>query len=107
MQIFTNKNAFVRIIDNILSNACKYNTLESGYIKISLNEDILIIKDNAKGIKNTTRIFDRYFKENKRGIGIGLHIVKKLCTKLDIEVSLKSKYKVGTEFKFDLNNILY
>ena len=105
INIFTNKDAFIRIIDNVISNSCKYSSKNNPYVKIIFNNNKLIIKDNGKGIKNTTKIFDRYFKENKRGIGIGLHIVKKLCEKLNIGVSLKSKFNEGTEFIFELANV--
>ena len=103
--IFTNKDAFIRIIDNVISNSCKYSSKINPYVMVNFINNKLIIKDNGKGIKSTSKIFDRYFKENKRGIGIGLHIVKKLCEKLNIGISLKSKENEGTEFIFDLGNI--
>ena len=105
INLFTNKDAFTRIIDNIISNSCKYSNLNNSFVKILVENNYLHIIDNGQGIKNTNKIFDRYFKENTRGIGIGLHIVKKLCEKLNIDVLLKSKYKEGTEFIFNLKNI--
>jgi len=103
--LFTNKDAFIRIIDNIISNSCKYSSLDNPYVQLIYTTNKLIIQDNGKGIKNTSKIFDRYFKENKRGIGIGLHIVKKLCEKLDIEIELVSQHNKGTKFIFNLGNI--
>jgi len=94
----TCKKEFTRIIDNILSNASKYNKT-GGFIDILYisKEHILIIKDNGKGIKNPKKVFNRFYKEHERGLGIGLHIVKKLCQKLGIKIYLKSKLDEGTE----------
>ena len=82
--IKSDKNAFGRIIYNLISNACKYNT-SNGYIKIYTEGNILSISNLSYGIKNSSKIFDRFYKEGERGLGIGLHIVEKLCTQLDIE----------------------
>jgi signal transduction histidine kinase len=104
--VITNKDAFVRIIDNLLSNAGKYNKT-NGTVKVFMHFNKLIIEDTGVGIKNPSKIFTRYYKEQDRGIGIGLHIVKKLCEKLNIAISLKSQYQVGTEFNFVLSKIVY
>ena len=95
--IRTNKKGLTRIIDNIIGNASKYN-IENGKVDISYQKEkkILTISDSGIGIKNPSKAFDRFYKENDRGVGIGLHIVKKLCNELNIEVSIESKVKVGT-----------
>jgi len=82
--VFSNKSAFSRIIYNLLSNACKYNTAD-GFIKIYMQDNNkLIIKNSSYGIKNPSKVFDRFYKESERGLGIGLHIVDKLCSELNI-----------------------
>jgi len=93
--LYYNKEAVIRIIDNLLSNAAKYNK-QNGKISIKYSENILVIKDEGIGIKNTTKVFNRFYKENQRGIGIGLHIVKKLCDELGIKIEIKSKIGLGT-----------
>lgn len=94
-----NKSALSRICDNIISNAAKYNK-KNGTIKISYNKKKkeLAIQDSGKGIKNPSKIFNRFYKEQERGIGIGLHIVKKLCDELKIGIDVKSEVGVGTTF---------
>ncbi len=92
-----NRDSFARIIDNILSNAAKYNK-ENGEVKIELKENSLIISDTGKGIKNPKKIFERFYKEQERGIGIGLHIVKKLCDEMDIKISVESEIDIGSRF---------
>jgi signal transduction histidine kinase len=101
----TNKDAIVRIIDNLLSNAGKYNK-SNGKVLIYLKDKSLYIEDTGKGIREPSRIFDRYYKEQDRGIGIGLHIVKKLCDELHIVVKVKSRSEEGTIFILDLHKLL-
>ncbi|MEA1880634.1 MAG: HAMP domain-containing sensor histidine kinase [Campylobacterota bacterium] len=101
----TNKDAFTRIMDNILSNAGKYN-IENGNVDITLKNNILFVQDTGKSIKNLKKIFDRYYKEQDRGIGIGLHIVKKLCDELIIPIKIQSKENEGTQVTLDLIDVI-
>ena len=101
----TNKDAFTRIIDNLLSNAGKYN-IANGNVNIVLQGTNLTISDTGKGIKKPQKVFDRYYKEQDRGIGIGLHIVKKLCDELLIPIYIKSKEDEGTKIGMDLAQII-
>jgi signal transduction histidine kinase len=103
-EICTNKDAFSRIVDNIISNSIKYNK-ENGYVYIHIKNNILEIRDTGDGIKNPNKVFKRFYKEHSRGIGIGLHIVKKLCDELNIKISVRSEYLKGTSFFLDLNKI--
>jgi len=96
-KIRTNKKAFGRIIDNLLSNASKYNK-HNGKVEIIYQNRQLIISDTGKGIKETKRVFQRFYKEQDRGIGVGLHIVKKLCDELKIGIELESQVGVGSRF---------
>ncbi len=103
LTIFTQKDLFLRIIDNLLSNACKYNK-KDGFVKISIEKNRIIIEDSGRGIKDSKRVFDRFYKESDRGIGIGLSIVKKLCEELDIKISLQSEPGVGTKVILDFTH---
>jgi len=103
--IETNKDAFTRILDNLLSNAGKYN-IENGSVNVVLQGSVLSIHDTGKGIKNPSKAFDRYYKEQDRGIGIGLHIVKKLCDELMIPVNIESKENEGTKVGLNLSNVI-
>ena len=91
----TNREAFIRIIDNLLSNASKYNR-DEGSVEVKLKNCTIYIKDSGIGIENVDKVFKRYYKENERGIGIGMHIVKKLCDELGIDISIESKINRGT-----------
>jgi len=95
--INSNEKALIRVINNIISNASKYNKAR-GDIDISYIESskTLKIADTGKGIANPNRVFERFYKEHDRGIGIGLHIVKKLCDELNIKISIESQLNIGT-----------
>jgi signal transduction histidine kinase len=105
IQLHANKDAFTRIIDNILSNAGKYNIV-NGTVILSLDQDVLSIKDSGIGIINPSKIFERFYKEQDRGIGIGMHIVKKLCDELSIKIKIESKEKNGTRVILDLSEVI-
>jgi len=99
--IHTNREAFIRVIDNLLTNAAKYNK-KDGLVTLTLQNKTLKIQDTGKGIQNPKRVFDRFYKEQARGIGIGLHIVHKLCEELQIPISLESQVNKGTTFSLNL-----
>lgn len=100
--IKSNKNGVERIIDNILTNACKYNK-KRGSVHITIEDKKVIIEDTGIGIKNINNIFQRYYKENDRGLGIGLNIVKKLCDILNIDINIKSELEKGTKVTLVFN----
>ncbi len=95
--VISNEKALIRIFDNIISNACKYNNEKNPKIIISYEKSFLIIKDNGKGVKYPKKIFERNYKESQQGYGIGMHIVYRLCDNLDIKLDINSKYNDGTE----------
>jgi len=96
--IKSNKNGVDRIIDNLLTNACKYNK-KNGHIYITVVKQKLIIEDTGVGIKDTKKVFQRYYKENTNGLGIGMSIVKQLCETLDIHIHIESKINKGTKIE--------
>ena len=105
VRIFTNRDAFKRIIDNLLSNAAKYNSVK-GSVELFMQDTdkTLCIKDSGKGIKEPSKVFDRFYKEQERGIGIGLHIVKKLSNELGMSITLESSVDKGSTFFLKLNS---
>jgi two-component system OmpR family sensor kinase len=97
----TSIDGLSRILDNLLSNACKYSSNEP-QITIQTTDNLLIIQDNGLGIQNSAKVFERFYKErNNSGLGLGLDIVKKLCKQLDIKISLQSSHN-GTTFELTL-----
>jgi signal transduction histidine kinase len=84
-----------RLIDNNLSNAIKYSQKHSTiYIKLYKTEDTycLSFASQAAAIKDTKKIFNKNYQENndsKRSLGLGLFMVKKICTKYNILYEVK------------------
>ena len=106
-RLFCYKDGLVRILDNILSNACKYNK-ENGEVMVSFNENyILEVTDTGVGIKKPRKIFKRFYKETSRGLGIGLNIVKKLSNEMNIGLCVKSQINIGTTFKLNLTKLIH
>ena len=100
-----------QILQNLISNAIKYNDKDQGLVKIvaSVNESELTIEviDNGPGIpeKFHERIFgmfqtlsyaDRF---GNKGTGIGLHTVKNLVLLLGGFITIESKEGEGSNFK--------
>ena len=100
-----NQEALRRIVDNLLSNSCKYSPKDAT-ISLYMKKSRLYIKDNGAGIKDTKKIFDRYYKENDRGIGIGMHIVKKLCDALHLPIMIESQLGEGTTIMIELDGVI-
>lgn len=96
--IKTSSDAMSRILDNLISNACKYNR-ENGNVVISVDKSALLIEDTGIGIKNPKKVFQRYYKESDRGIGLGLNIVKKLIDRLNYKITIESDKNRGTKIK--------
>lgn len=88
-----------KLIDNILSNAIKYNKI-AGFIKVNLDDNILSIEDSGKGIEkeNLKTLFERYsrFDKSVGGFGIGLNIVSLIAKEYNLKIDIKSQIDVGT-----------
>jgi two-component system OmpR family sensor kinase len=95
MQVRTNASALKQLLQNIISNACKYNRFD-GYVKIYSQGNILIIQDTGKGIKNPQKIFERNYS-GEHSSGIGLDIVKRLSNAMGIVIDVESNEK-GSKF---------
>ena len=96
------------MIDNNLSNAIKYSKNSSNiYVSLKKEENSikLIFKDEGIGIKDTSTIFERYYRGDKitGGFGIGLSIVKNICLKNSIKIDVESKENFGTTFIYTFN----
>lgn len=104
--VTTYKDALVRIFDNLLSNAAKYNRPDGTVrITIELENRRVKIKDSGKGIQKPQKIFERFYKEQERGLGIGLDIVKKFCDELRISIQVESSLDEGSVFSLDFNKV--
>jgi len=105
--IKTDYNGFCKLLDNLFSNAIKYNN-ENKTIEINYEENILSIFNTGVAIdpQNLKKVFDIYYQEDSSllGFGLGLNIVKEFCDNNKILVSIKAKSR-GTIVYLDLSKL--
>lgn len=104
--IYSDEKWIVFILSQIIENSIKYLDKNDKKIEIyakSFDQDIALhIKDNGCGISKSDlpRIFEKGFTGTNRkkssSTGMGLYLVKKLCNKLDLTISVDSKEKEYT-----------
>ncbi len=99
--LFASKTQISKLFDNLLSNAIKYNK-KGGKIFIELKANSLKISDSGCGIakENLEHIFKRYtrFNNDQGGFGIGLSLVKRICSENKIKISCTSNENEGSTF---------
>jgi len=110
-KVEANYSDLYRVFLNLIINAIESITT-SGSIVFSAKNDtsksqiIISIKDTGKGIsrQKLKNIFDEGFslKKHKSNSGLGLAIVKNIIEDYYGSIEVKSKLKVGTEFKITL-----
>ncbi|WP_418184643.1 sensor histidine kinase [Aliarcobacter vitoriensis] len=100
-----NKDDFIRLFNNLFSNAIKYNKID-GQIEVILKDRMLIVKDSGIGIDKTKikDIFKRYYRATNQsgGFGLGLNIVNMICKNYNIKIEVESDENQGTIFKLNL-----
>ena len=102
--IFIDGIKIARVIDNLISNAIKYNK-RGGTIHVTLRKDHFIVKDSGIGIETekVNDIFERYsrFNSSEGGFGIGLNIVKSIIEEYSLKISVSSILREGTTIRVD------
>jgi len=111
--IKANKSDIIKIIDNLVSNAIRYNN-ENGKIYITTavnnNELILNVKDTGIGIPESdlSKIYSEFYRtEDARkkvnyGTGLGLSLIKQLVENYNGSIEIQSKINVGSTFSIRL-----
>ncbi|MCM0604512.1 MAG: HAMP domain-containing histidine kinase [Xanthomonadaceae bacterium] len=96
---------FFQIIDNLLRNAIDAVDSRNGIVSVSYassDDSIQIsVKDNGTGISNDIqdKIFDLDFTTKQgKGTGLGLPIIKRICSSYGGKIELRSKLDEGSEF---------
>jgi two-component system phosphate regulon sensor histidine kinase PhoR len=102
-----------QVVVNLLDNAIKY-TPPGGHIDVHVSSRdsraILSVSDNGLGIpaEAMPRIFERFFRVDKArsrelgGAGLGLSIVKSICSAHNGRVEVESREGLGSCFTVDL-----
>jgi signal transduction histidine kinase len=99
-----------QVVVNLLDNAVKY-TPENGAIQLSVNavdgHALLEVADNGIGIAPDAlpHVFDRFYRVDQArsadagSAGLGLSIVKSICTAHGAEVDVQSTVRKGSCFR--------
>ena len=107
------RDAIYRVVYNLMDNATKF-TPEEGEIALSLYRQeqklYLAVRNTGKGIPEAEvgKIFERFYKtdksrgENKKGVGLGLYMVKNIIDAHGEDITVTSKEGEFAEFFFTL-----
>jgi len=112
-QSYADKDKIFRVLQNLVSNAIKYNK-DAGSVTIQLNNHknhlTVKVKDQGIGIQpeDLKRIFERFYRVEKSrsrengGIGLGLAIVKHILEGHQSKIAVSSTPGKGSVFSFEL-----
>ena len=99
---------FERVLRNLLANAIKYT--DRGKVEIDVTDQssllILTVSDTGRGIPehDRKRIFEEFYqienpeRDRTKGLGLGLAIVQRLVSLLEIKLELESQPGIGSKF---------
>jgi two-component system, OmpR family, phosphate regulon sensor histidine kinase PhoR len=111
LQVLGDERRLHQVLDNLISNAIKYNRPE-GWVRVSASRDdhhiIVRVSDSGIGIppEEEARIFDRFYRiqspetESVQGTGLGLSIVKSVIEKHKGRIWVDSTLGEGSTFTF-------
>lgn len=104
--ITTDRKAYERIVNNIVSNIIKHS--KASHLRMSVGcsggSIVISISDNGTGISEADlpHVFDRLYQcdsaRSDSGNGLGLAIAKELAAALKGELTVKSRQNNGTAF---------
>lgn len=111
--IYSDINLLERIFTNLVGNAIRYT--EHGGIQVSVEKPdqqkvMIKVSDTGIGIEKSEKekIFDEFYQLNnperdrRKGLGLGLSIVKRLCELLDLKLRVESELGEGACFSLML-----
>lgn len=111
--VFLDKSLLKHIVMNLVSNASKFSSEESGIEIQTSNQSehfILSVKDKGIGISKEDQkyLMERFFRGsnagNIQGTGLGLHIISKYAEMMGGHIQCKSQIEKGTEFIVTFNS---
>jgi signal transduction histidine kinase len=100
ISIYTDEYSFSTILNNLVSNAVKYSN-DEGAVEIKAHKEnrrlIIEIINTGPGIapEELESIFEKFYRssenQNIKGFGLGLPIVKRFCSLLNIDIDITSE----------------
>jgi signal transduction histidine kinase/DNA-binding NarL/FixJ family response regulator len=106
--VYTDPVLLERILGNLIANAIRYTERGSVEVVALPDQDAVLVEVRDTGIgipeRDQARVFDEFFqggnahRDRRTGLGLGLAIVRRLASILDVAVSLESAEGKGTCF---------
>ena len=115
--IYTDKNWFVYILDQLIGNAVKYSA-EDPVLKIwskrSETSLVLLVEDHGEGIQacDIRRIFEKGYTGSShhngkyKSTGMGLYMTARIVEKLGYRISAESEEGLYTRFRIEIPETL-
>jgi len=117
MEILVDRDILLRVLDNLLTNACKYT--KEGFVRLcvgmkhSHTEDdhfVFSVEDSGIGIEadQLEHLFEPFrqaehsMSRHYDGVGLGLAVCRKLIVLLNGQLKAESKPGIGSRFWFEI-----
>ncbi|PXY39317.1 hypothetical protein DMB65_18350 [Flavobacterium cheongpyeongense] len=112
--VYVDREKIETALFNLISNALKFTEKENGAVIVNLrrleNEVVISVIDNGEGVSDADKekIFNLFYQSNKnvrnnrKGFGIGLYLVKQFITQHHGKVSCRDHENGGSVFEIKL-----
>lgn len=103
-----NESLFCTAIDNLIRNGLKYNDSDNKYVKIFIENDLLILQDNGRGLtqdelEQLSAPYVRKEGQKESGSGLGLNICIAILNEHGFKLTCE-KNEIGTKMKIKIKN---
>ena len=110
LELFTARKVISIVLGNLIRNAVLYSN--EGRVLIRIKEHSVEINDTGIGMtdEQIKKVFQPYYraehgsKTKRKGYGVGLTIVKRLCSRFNWVVDVESEVNVGTNVTVIFNH---
>ncbi|MDQ6471579.1 two-component regulator propeller domain-containing protein [Flavobacterium sp. LHD-80] len=114
LMVYVDREKIEMALFNLISNALKFTEKENGKVAVNLrcteNEIIINVIDNGEGVVDADKdkIFNLFYqsgkniKNNRKGFGIGLYLVKQFIEQHHGKVSCRDNENGGSVFEMKL-----
>ena len=101
-----NESLFCTAIDNLIRNGLKYNDSDSKFVKIFMENELLILQDNGRGLTQEdfeylSQPYTRKENQKESGSGLGLNICIAILNEHGFKITCE-KNDIGTKMKIKL-----
>lgn len=101
-----NESLFCTAIDNLIRNGLKYNDSDSKFVKIFMENELLILQDNGRGLTQEdfeylSQPYTRKENQKESGTGLGLNICIAILNEHGFKITCE-KNDIGTKMKIKL-----